>query len=333
MIQTAPSYELVSKPCVVCKRIFKVLSTSEVETCSRGCLATHTGNPKLAWIHAQPMSNGKRHDPMVIEPEVIGGEDDSEKYAKELDAIDVPVEDATPARDPKPGGTPGKPKDSGKKFSHLKITEQPPEVPAAPEAVPVPEPSPIEPVSKLSSEDKRWQEYVDRAKSYISKMAQHRLDIAMLALEVCDIRWGGGDHWANHEGTYTLKRFAEEIGLNPKTLSGWVRVKRNVIDKLIEAKEPIDIVTDWSALVRTADRTKHSASAQDVLKHFKKWDKKKPFNQDRYTLSALRRFRSFEYFLHNKADPSKMSETDMDEMGSKIKSIQKWIRDNRSDFV
>lgn len=50
-------------------------------------------------------------------------------------------------------------------------------------------------------------------------------EVAKIALEVCDIRHGGrcGD------SVYTISKFAEDIGCERKTVSGWVQTYRDIL--------------------------------------------------------------------------------------------------------
>jgi hypothetical protein len=75
----------------------------------------------------------------------------------------------------------------------------------------------------------KWVENVNRAKDLVSLRKKNQMIIAALALEVCEISWGGN---RVTDGRYTIKRFAEEIGMTGKALSQWIVVKRNVFDKL-----------------------------------------------------------------------------------------------------
>lgn len=77
-----------------------------------------------------------------------------------------------------------------------------------------------------------WLECVEQAKRQVGVMYEARAEIVRLARRVCDIEWGGGNHWSDHEGVFTAKRFAKEVGIKYKTLMGWLRVWREVVDHL-----------------------------------------------------------------------------------------------------
>lgn len=174
--------------------------------------------------------------------------------------------------------------------------------------------------------EERWQSYVDRGRGLVSAMARDRLAVAELAFEACDIVRGGGGHWRDFEGTYTMKKFSEDIGIAYKTLANWVRVKRNVYDKLVSIGIEIDPTLDWPAMTRVADRCDVKMSAQQVLRKFQALDRKGPFNPERYFLTGLRRIRSLNHFLteHNPKKKTFAAE-DLKELKSLCRSIGRWI--------
>jgi hypothetical protein len=75
----------------------------------------------------------------------------------------------------------------------------------------------------------KWKENLERARIILASKNKNQLEIAKLALEVCEVKHGGDNRG---EYKFTLKNFAKEAGLNPKTLYQWCLLKRNVYDKL-----------------------------------------------------------------------------------------------------
>lgn len=73
-----------------------------------------------------------------------------------------------------------------------------------------------------------WDACVIEAKRFVGKRTTNRLRIANLAVKACEIRHGG----VADPDRYTLSMFADAIGVNPKTLSDWVRVKKQIADHL-----------------------------------------------------------------------------------------------------
>ena len=91
---------------------------------------------------------------------------------------------------------------------------------------------------------KSYEEYVRLGKGLLLKVNCYQAQIAFYATQVCTIRHGGrsGD-------LYTLKKYAQDIGMNGKTLSGWVGVYRTVIEKLGMAPEDVT-QKDWTVAQR-----------------------------------------------------------------------------------
>lgn len=104
---------------------------------------------------------------------------------------------------------------------------------------------------------KTHKECVAKARSLIAHRKTNRLAVAILAEKSCTIKHGGNRRskdWSSKLGK-TCREFAIEIGLNPKTLNDWVRVKTMVIDHLPHNK-PID----WQA-ARLALNSKKSGES------------------------------------------------------------------------
>jgi len=76
----------------------------------------------------------------------------------------------------------------------------------------------------------KWDENVDKAKNLLGNVEYHQMDIAELALEVCEITWGGCPKAFDEK--LTVKRFANSISVSHKSLSNWIAIKRGVFDRL-----------------------------------------------------------------------------------------------------
>ena len=74
----------------------------------------------------------------------------------------------------------------------------------------------------------KWNKSVSLAKELLERNKRRQIDIAKIALQVCEITWGG----RSQVGCYTMKRFANETGINESTLSNWICVYRTVYEKL-----------------------------------------------------------------------------------------------------
>jgi hypothetical protein len=186
----------------------------------------------------------------------------------------------------------------------------------APSKAPTP-PQVVKPLTPLQELEANWKRYVTEARQYVTSMNGHRLHIASLAIQACDIQHGGGAHWSDFKDVYTLKKFAEEIGVTYKTLHGWCRVKTNVIDKLPAGE--YDDKTDWCAARAAAGKSAKGDSAEKVRSDFQKW--KRRGSQDHYLLQLNRRVKSGAYFIHNRADLAKLDDAILKELKNNAQSI------------
>lgn len=116
-----------------------------------------------------------------------------------------------------------------------------------------------------------WDECVESAKVCIVRLGQYRMFIADLAIKACDIIHGGGGHWKNFEGQHTVKKFAEEAGIHPKTLHEWIAAKKYVVDKLPPslAKEA-EASSNYKTLTEARKRVKKNSSAAEVVSIYRK---------------------------------------------------------------
>lgn len=128
----------------------------------------------------------------------------------------------------------------------------------------------------------QWEMAIRKAKSYSVNLAKARFVIAQIALEVCDYSHGG----RKVESIYSIRKFAEEIEIEAKTLYQWIRVKRLVVDKLpkgVKAKihnykyqdldEVSDLVKDDTSVKEVRDRFQDQLKRDPTEKKFDKYSK------------------------------------------------------------
>lgn len=85
-----------------------------------------------------------------------------------------------------------------------------------------------------------YNDCVKRAKELLTQIECHQVEIAYMASIVCEIKHGG----RQTSKEYNLTKFAKDIGMNRKTLSGWVLIYKNIIKKIgINYKEVTK--SDW----------------------------------------------------------------------------------------
>lgn len=144
--------------------------------------------------------------------------------------------------------------------------------------------------------DVRWKRYVEQAKPYVMSMTKSRMAIAELAIAACTIQWGGGNHWKNFKGVYTIKRFAAEIGINPKTLSNWVATNRNVVKKLPDGVYDPE---NFEAARRTANQVDRDTPPEQVSALY---HKELNSSRDReYMVKGIKRLKTLHYYITTKA--------------------------------
>lgn len=135
--------------------------------------------------------------------------------------------------------------------------------------------------------EKEYRNYVILGKKELNQIEGHQKRICSYAMEVITIRHGGYS-----KGIYTIKRYAEDIGMNPKTLQNWLQVYNNVIVKLedpenadfnkaskvnncLEENRTIDNAVNGTPKTRSAYK-KH-VPAEKVQSLYNKYMHEKPF--------------------------------------------------------
>lgn len=76
-----------------------------------------------------------------------------------------------------------------------------------------------------------WDQTVKKTRSYLIGRKTNRIAIATLALHACKIK-SGGKRVKGEDEVNTIKKFAEEAGINRKTLGDWIAVKKLIVDQL-----------------------------------------------------------------------------------------------------
>lgn len=99
-----------------------------------------------------------------------------------------------------------------------------------------------------------WNRCTKLAREYWLSFYRKKYQIAELAVSVCEIKWGGGNHWSKWKGIKTLRDFSKDTGISYKTLHVWVSVYLKVYQKV--PKEIFD-ERNWAAAQRTYTRVQH----------------------------------------------------------------------------
>lgn len=112
------------------------------------------------------------------------------------------------------------------------------------------------------AKDYNW--YVSAGKGLVAELKElnkkveaYQAKIAQYAVEVCTIRHGG-----RSKGIYTVKQYANDIGLPTKTVSNWTNTYRAVVMKV---KDDVSSITtkEWAAAQKTHDLLKQERVHQN----------------------------------------------------------------------
>lgn len=98
--------------------------------------------------------------------------------------------------------------------------------------------------------DERVKKLIKNCMELEASTSSNRMQIAQNTLEFCQIVHGGTQMYAT-----TMKWFAENIGINYKTLSNWVYIKKNIWDKLSEEEKKSTTFTMMSRTYRSTRQT------------------------------------------------------------------------------
>ena len=102
--------------------------------------------------------------------------------------------------------------------------------------------------------NKKWELAIAEAKRVVNQIEGYQMRIANLAIKVCEITWGGAVKLAEQRDKYTLSRFASETGVNVRTLSNWIGMRKLVFDKLSKAQQNKAVYADLLAVARKVNR-------------------------------------------------------------------------------
>lgn len=120
-------------------------------------------------------------------------------------------------------------------------------------------------MKKKKMTDRRFEELVREAKTLWTRSDGFRFRIVELCIEACDIHHGG----SGDRTRFTVKRFAQAIGLERHTLYDWIRVKKRVVDKMpVNFQKKINEIP-WDHLKRTADQIPEDARNKEVVRLFR----------------------------------------------------------------
>jgi transposase-like protein len=121
-----------------------------------------------------------------------------------------------------------------------------------------------------------YEQCVTLAKGFLENRKIARIEICLLALRVCDIQYGG--HYKGSD-IYSLKKFADDIGIKATTLRKWVEDFRNVSLKLPEI--PSESMS--KAVREVAKKVTNKTSKEEVVRLYREFTS---MSQEDYSLLA-----------------------------------------------
>lgn len=163
----------------------------------------------------------------------------------------------------------------------------------------------------------KWEENTSRAKDLHATRKHNQMIIAGLAMEVCDISWGGSNK--EYANKYTLTRFADEAKINVKTLSNWIALRKKVFDKLPPKERDLTL----TKLQIISKRLAPDSSVEHVYKIMKEVTSN---NQDRTVLALAGSLRSTLYNFTVKDGANSLPIKTIEEVAFYCSAILKCIK-------
>lgn len=105
-----------------------------------------------------------------------------------------------------------------------------------------------------------WEINISEAKSLLRSKKGFQMQVGRLALEVCEVKWGGSS-----ESLRTIKDFAREVGVNPKTLSNWMALYRDVYSKISSDIRAKASVSDLNITHRMIEKDTKPSEINKIL--------------------------------------------------------------------
>jgi hypothetical protein len=172
-----------------------------------------------------------------------------------------------------------------------------------------------EPVAEVvdPEAEARWNKYVTHAKVFVKAMNQNRMEIAKAAIAATEFENNGYGKFKK----YTLERFANDIGVNYKTLIEYCRVYKNVVSKLPEGTWD---GKNFEALRRTSNAVTAKTSPVVVARTMKAELSR---NMDSaYFAQYMKRVRTLRYYICEKADLNAIPSNEIEELSSICSQIK-----------
>ena len=160
-----------------------------------------------------------------------------------------------------------------------------------------------------------YNDCVVRGKELIETQKQTKYELCLLTIRVCTIQMGG--HGPN-KNIYSMKRFADDIGMKPNTLRKWMEEHRNVAAKLPQKPKAKDykIIREVMKSVTSKTPTKEVRKIYNTYKQYS--------NEDYLLLSQIKNAKAIRNYL---------KEHDLNSLKKKDFNILKEIIENISGIL
>lgn len=175
---------------------------------------------------------------------------------------------------------------------------------------------------------RKWNEAVDKAKALGTAAKEHQMEIARLALSVCEITHGGARKNSAAEGKCTIFRFAKEAGVNECTLSNWIAIRKLVFERLPLAVKRQATYTEMMSVSRKINK---STLPSEVLRLYNDYKSMDSF--DHKIIRYMNDLRSLHYNFENQAAALKCDDSTLREILFFSQKIISNIRSNRPNIV
>lgn len=160
---------------------------------------------------------------------------------------------------------------------------------------------------------KEWAQAIREARSFIADYDKNRWKVADIAMKVCDRSHGGRK--GNH---FSIKKFAEEIDLNPKTLYEWIKTKERLIDnRSMRLRKEALGKRAYTDLAIIASSLSEDVSKSQVISNYMNYFEQAPEN-----LKFIKYGRFLKSLLFNASRPIQMLSVDSEVIVEMIKSLE-----------
>lgn len=174
------------------------------------------------------------------------------------------------------------------------------------------------------SPEEAWNNAVEQAKTLVGQMKTTRLKIAEIALSVCEVQYGG--NWRAFARIHTVKNFAKDIDVHPKTLHQWIRVKRNIHDQLPDG----EWVDDWGLAVRVDAKVGAKPTKEKVLDAYRK--EKNRNKPERRLRTVSRAMTNFVHLLQKKDVLKSVAKEDLVEAYENVSVLKRTLKEKISGY-